>query len=116
QPRHILRAAQLADKPRRMPGGAAGKLLALKQHDIRPAEFRQMVGDRAAGNAAADDDRAGSCGKFSHWAGAPGKGRSGSLAAIGGCEAAKARRGVEQHVVGLAEADADMSRRGIAEA
>ena len=56
QPRHVGRAAQLADQPRRMPGGAAGQLLAFQQHDVGPACLRQMIGHRTAGNAAPDDD------------------------------------------------------------
>ena len=66
QPRHVLRAAQLADQAGRVPGGAGGELLALQQHDVGPAELGQMIGDRAAGNAAADDDGAGLCGERAH--------------------------------------------------
>ena len=58
EPRHVLRAAQLADQAGGMPGRARGQLLALEQHDVGPAELGQMIGDRAAGDAAADDDRA----------------------------------------------------------
>ena len=56
EPRHVLRGAQLADQSRRMPGRAGGELLALKQHDVGPAELGQMIGDGAAGDAATDDD------------------------------------------------------------
>jgi hypothetical protein len=41
-----------------MPGRAAGELLALKQQDVGPAEPGEVIGDRAAGDAAADDDDA----------------------------------------------------------
>ena len=58
EPRHVLRGAQLADQPGRMPCRARGQLLALEQHDVGPAELGQMIGDRAAGDAAADDDGA----------------------------------------------------------
>ena len=85
QPRHVLRAAQLADQAGRMPGGAAGQLLALEQHDVGPAELGQVIGDRTAGDAAADDD--GACfGGNGFWAG-----WSCGLAPIGGSEAAQAR-------------------------
>ncbi|MNY71813.1 hypothetical protein D3C86_2102410 [compost metagenome] len=51
-------AAQLPDEARRMPGGAAAELALLEQHDVGPAEFCQMISDRAADDAAADDDDA----------------------------------------------------------
>ena len=66
QPRHVLRAAQLADQAGGMPGRARRQLLALQQHDVGPAELCQVIGDRAAGYAAADDDGAGPLGKFYH--------------------------------------------------
>ena len=66
EPRHVLRGAQLADQPGGVPGRAGGELLALEQHDVGPAELGQMIGDRAAGNAAADDDRAGLGRKSGH--------------------------------------------------
>ena len=50
--------AQLADEPGRVPGGAAGQPLALEQHDVAPAELGQVIGDRGADDAAADDDDA----------------------------------------------------------
>ncbi len=56
EPRHVLRAAQLPDQPRRVPGRAGGQLLALQQHDVGPAELGEVIGDRTAGDAAADDD------------------------------------------------------------
>ena len=53
---HVGRSAQLADQPRRMPGGAAGQLLAFQQNNVGPACLCQMIGNRTAGNAAPDDD------------------------------------------------------------
>ena len=50
------RAAQLADEAGRMPGGARGQPLALEEHHIAPAELGQVIGDRAADDAPADDD------------------------------------------------------------
>ena len=55
QARHVLAAAQLAHQPRRMPSGAAGQLFAFQKHDVGPAKLGQMIGDRTAGDAAADD-------------------------------------------------------------
>ncbi len=66
QPRHVLRGAQLADQAGGVPGGAGGELLALQKHDVGPAELGQMIGDRAAGNPAADDDGAGFLGQWAH--------------------------------------------------
>ena len=36
------------------------------EHDVLPAHVRQVVGDRAADDAAADDDDAGPCGQLGH--------------------------------------------------
>ncbi len=44
----------------------AGQLLAFQQHDVRPAQFRQVVGDGTADDAAADDDDAGMGGQVRH--------------------------------------------------
>ena len=46
----------LADQPGGMPGGAAGELALLEQHDVAPAELGEVVGDARADDAAADDD------------------------------------------------------------
>ena len=59
----VARGAQLADEPRRVPGRPAGQLLALEQDDIGDADLRQMIGDRAAGHTAADDDHVRMTGK-----------------------------------------------------
>ena len=56
--RHVHALAQLSDETCGVPGRAAGELLALKQHDVAPTELAQVVGDRAADDAAADNDDA----------------------------------------------------------
>src|SRR6202030_2678770 len=38
-----------------MPGRARGQLVALDEHDVAPAGFRQVVEDAGADDAAADD-------------------------------------------------------------
>ena len=48
--------AQLADEPRRVPGRAAGQPALLDQDDIGLVVAGQMIGGRAADDAAADDD------------------------------------------------------------
>jgi hypothetical protein len=52
-------AAQLPDQTGGMPGRAAGEAALFEQHDIRPTELGQVIGNRAADNAAADNDDAG---------------------------------------------------------
>ena len=52
-------AAQLADEPRRVERGAGGQLGAVDEHDVGPAELGEVVRDRGAADAAADDDRPG---------------------------------------------------------
>ena len=42
-----------------VPCGPAGEAVALQQHDIAPAEMRQVIGDRGADDAAADHHDAG---------------------------------------------------------
>ena len=61
--RHVARRPVLADEPGGVPGRAARELALLEQHDVAPSELRQVVGGRAAGDAAADDDDAGAGGK-----------------------------------------------------
>src|SRR5262245_10322357 len=56
EPGHVGGGPQLADEACSMPGGTACELLALEQHDIAPAELRQVIGDRATDNTATDDD------------------------------------------------------------
>ena len=60
------RGAELADEAGGMPRGAGGQALAFQQHDIGPAELGQVIGDRAADHAAADDDGFGVPGQFGH--------------------------------------------------
>ena len=59
------RAAQLADEAGRVEGRARGELRALEQDDVLPAQFRQVVGERGAADAAADDHAAGAVGQLS---------------------------------------------------
>ena len=59
----VARGAQLADEARRMPGGAGRQLLPLQHHDIGDAILGQVIGNRAADNAAADDDDIGAGGQ-----------------------------------------------------
>ena len=58
QPCHVLTRAQLAHKASGMPGRAAGQLSAFQQNDIGPAQLGQVIGNRAAGHSAANDDGA----------------------------------------------------------
>src|SRR5690606_13973810 len=66
QTRHVLGAAQLANETCGMPGRAAGKLLSFQKYDVGPAKLGEVVGDRAPGNASADDDDARLGGKVGH--------------------------------------------------
>ena len=52
----VVTGAQLSDETGGMPGGSTGQLAPLQQHDVAPAELRQVVRDAAADDAAADDD------------------------------------------------------------
>ena len=56
EPRHVLGRAQLGDQPGGMPGGAGGEPLAFEQDDVGPSELGEVIGHRAADDAAADDD------------------------------------------------------------
>ena len=56
---HVCRRTELPDQPRGVPCGARCQLLSLEQHHVRPAELGQMIGYRAAGDAASDDHHAG---------------------------------------------------------
>ena len=55
QARDVGVCAQLADKAGRVPGGAGSELMPLEQQDLHTA-LRQMIGDRAADDPAADHD------------------------------------------------------------
>ena len=57
----VARCAQLTDEPGGVPGRAAGQAPALQQHDVADAQLGQVIGDRAAGNSAADDHDARAC-------------------------------------------------------
>ena len=57
--KRLIDQSGLADQPGGMEGRAGGQLRALQQHDLAPAAFRQMIGDAAADDAAADDHRPG---------------------------------------------------------
>ena len=58
--REIAGGAQLADKSGGMPGGARGQLLALEEHHVGDAELGEMIGERGADDAAANDHDVGS--------------------------------------------------------
>ena len=64
QPGLALRCPQLADQTGGVPGGAAGQLALLEQHDVGEAELGQVVGDAGADHAAADDDDLGAVGQL----------------------------------------------------
>ncbi|MCY1380851.1 hypothetical protein D9M69_687080 [compost metagenome] len=49
-------AAQLADEAGGVPGGATAQLALLQENHVPPAELGQVIGERAADDAAADDD------------------------------------------------------------
>ena len=53
---HIAGRAELGDEAGRVPRRAAAELPALAQQDIGNAELRQVIGDRATGNTAPDDE------------------------------------------------------------
>src|SRR5262249_38731519 len=54
-----LGVAKRGEKTRSVPGGAGGDLLALEEHQVRPPELREMIGDGTPGDPSTDDDRAG---------------------------------------------------------
>ena len=59
-------AAQLADQAGGMKGRPAGQFGPFQQDHVLPAQPRQMVGRRAADNAATDDDGPGGLGELAH--------------------------------------------------
>ncbi len=63
---HVGGCAQLRNQARRVPGGAGCQLFAFQQNHVGPAEFRQVIRDRAADNAAADNDHTGFGRKIRH--------------------------------------------------
>jgi hypothetical protein len=64
QPGAALRRPQLADQPRRVPGGAGRELSLLEQQDVGPPELREVVGDARPDHPAADDDDPGTAGEI----------------------------------------------------
>ena len=48
----------------RVPGGAGGELVSLEEHDVATAHVREVIRDRAADHASADDDDARVCGNL----------------------------------------------------
>ena len=71
----VARGAELTDEAGGMPGGAGGELLALQQDHIGDALLGQVIGNRAADNAAADDHDIGARGQgLGHGPGTPDRG------------------------------------------
>ena len=58
--------AQLADEPGGMPGRAGGQLAPLEQQHVGQAHLAEMIGHRAADDAAADDDDLGGRRQLAH--------------------------------------------------
>ena len=56
---HVEVADEMADQPRRVPGGARGELALLHQHRIGPALLHEVVEQSDAHRAAADDHHSG---------------------------------------------------------
>ena len=52
---HVRIAVQRVESPRRMPCRAGGENVALNEHHVFPTGLGEMVEDRAADDAAADD-------------------------------------------------------------
>ncbi len=52
----VVVVVQPVDVGRRVPGAARCQLIAFQQHHIRPAQLGQVIEDRAADDAASDDD------------------------------------------------------------
>jgi hypothetical protein len=59
-----VRRAKLPDEARRVPGGAAGQLLALEKDDVFPAELDEVIGNAAADDPSPNDDYLGSRGNL----------------------------------------------------
>ena len=56
EPHHRRRGVELGHQAGRVAGRTAGQLSLLDQHHVPPARQRQVVGDAASGDTAADDD------------------------------------------------------------
>ena len=63
---HICRSAQLRNQARGVPSGARSQLLAFQKDNVLPAQFGQVIGNRAPHNAATDDDNTGSGRQIRH--------------------------------------------------
>jgi hypothetical protein len=63
-PRQRDAPAQLADEPGGVEGRAARQLVAVEQDDVALAQLREVVGDRGAADAAADDHDARAVGQL----------------------------------------------------
>src|SRR5205823_11136540 len=61
---HAVGRAKAPDQSGGVPGGAAGNFVLFEQHDIRPAEFGEVIRNAAANDATADDDDPGFFGKI----------------------------------------------------
>ena len=66
EPGQVVGGPQLADETGRMPGGAAGELLAFQQHDIGDPAQREVIRDAATDDPTADDDDACVAGQIGH--------------------------------------------------
>ena len=53
--RRRIAHVEIGQQTRRMPGGAGCQLVPLQQHDILPPRAREMIGNRGANSAAADN-------------------------------------------------------------
>ena len=61
---HAIGRAKTANQTGGVPGGTAGQLVLLEQHDILPAQFGEVIRNAAANNAAPNDDDLGFFGKI----------------------------------------------------
>jgi hypothetical protein len=66
EPSDVGVGPQLADEAGGVEGRAAGQLLSFEEQHVAPAEPGEMIGDRAADDAAADDHRARMGGQGAH--------------------------------------------------
>ena len=64
--RGLRRRSERHHQPGRVPRGARRELVALDEHDVAPAQVRQVVRDRATDDTTADHDDPGPRGQFGH--------------------------------------------------
>jgi hypothetical protein len=64
--RHVRRRTQLRDQASGVPCGAGGQLFSLQEDHVFPPQLGEVVRDRAADDATADDDHAGMCWDVGH--------------------------------------------------